>query len=51
MMRARLVSQRTRPENAQQGHLAEHGVNVVKGPGNLERRAALIRDEARGHSV
>ena len=41
-----LVGQRTQLVNALRGHLAEHGVIVAKGLGNLERLAAVIRDEA-----
>ncbi len=41
-----LVGQRTQLVNALRGHLAEHGVIVAKGLGNIERLAAVIRDEA-----
>jgi len=40
------VAQRTQLVNALRGHLAEHGVIVAKGLGNIERLAAVIRDEA-----
>lgn len=41
-----LVGQRTQLVNALRGHLAEHGFIMAKGLGNIERLAAVIRDEA-----
>lgn len=41
-----LVGQRTQLVNALRAHLAEHGVTSAKGMGNVERLAALARDEA-----
>jgi transposase len=40
-----LVGQRTQMVNALRGHLAEHGVIVGKGLGNVERLAALITSD------
>jgi transposase len=41
-----LVAQRTQLVNALRGHLAEHGVIVATGLGNVERLAAALRDDA-----
>ncbi len=41
-----LVGQRTQLVNALRAHLAEHGVIAAKGMGNVERLAALARNEA-----
>jgi transposase len=40
-----LVGQRTQMVNALRGHLAEHGIIVGKGLGNVERLATLITSE------